>query len=335
MKTHQIAFLMGDGVGPILCRECEETLRLLADRCGFQPEFKELPFGKGAFEQSGDCLPPETVTAVESADGALLFGVDSSGIPGATPVGRLRRDLKLYAELREVQAYPNRWTVDPGIRVSFVREITEGFLCDRNLYRGAGEWMTDENTAMSMRVITYEASHRIARYAFDYARKNAYKRVTAAHKATIFKMTCGMFLRACRDVAALYPEIDYEESAVDDVAGRLVSEPGHYGVIVTTNLFGDILSDVGSALVSGQCVGVNIGAQGKVYMPVSHSAAFRQLEEDVFDAVPALLSAVRLLKDVGEMEGQALLQQAVIQTDMETHLCGKAFFRELNRRIAI
>lgn len=312
MGEYRISFLTGDGIGPIICSYAQKIITSLGLRYGFSAAFDYLPFGKSAYEKLGDPLPLETIDKLRRSDASFLFAVDGSGIPGPTPVGRLRKALSLFAEVRAIKAVDGQSALGRNINMSFVREITEGFLCDRNLESGMGEWKTDPDTACSIRVIRRSASLRIANFAFEYAKKNCYEKVTAVHKASIFKTTCGLFLSCCREVALKYPEIKYEEMTADDVAGNLIYSPEKFGVILTTNMFGDILSDEGVALVNGICAGINIGDDSVVYMPVRHSPSYKEVETDSFDVNGSLFCIVEMLKNIGELSAAQELNSKIV-----------------------
>lgn len=300
MRQYDIALLSGDGVGPVLSDYLTTLTHQLGETYGFSAKCTVYPFGRAAYLEHGTALPGETAAGIRRADASLLCAVDAKDIPGATPVGLLRRKLGLFADVRPVRALEGRWSLRPDIDLIIVREVTQGFLSDRNLARGSGEWMSDEDTAFSLRVITYEASRRIAEYAFDYAEKNRRTKVTALHKASIFKMTCGTFLRACRDAAALHPSIAYEEAVVDSAANDLIAHPERFDILLTTNLFGDIISDEAAALVSSLAPSVNRGPEASVYLPVSHSPAYAALETDTYDPFPSLLCLHLMLENLGE-----------------------------------
>lgn len=311
MRTHRITLLSGDGIGPVLAEELAGTLELLGMRTGFQCVLERRPFGREAYLKTGTPLPEETVESVRSAEAAIVAAVDAKDVKGPTPVGLLRKKLGLFADVRPIRARPGRWSLREDLDLVVVREITQGFLSDRNLHAGSGEWMSDQDTAFSLRVVTYEASRRIAEYAFDYAERNGRRRVTALHKASIFKQTCGTFLRACRDAAAAHPGIAYEEVVADNAANGLIAHPERYDVLLTTNLFGDILSDEAAALVSSLAPSVNQGPGVRVYLPITHSPAYEDLARDCYDPVPGFLCLHMLLRDLGETEAAALLDKAL------------------------
>lgn len=311
MRAYRVALLSGDGIGPVLAQEADNLLTELGRRFGFCCTCVHLPFGRGAFEEYGTPLPEHTRQEICEADAALAAAVDAKGVTGSTPVGLLRKELGLFADIRPIKARPGRWALRNDLDLVVVREITQGFLSDRNLYAGSGEWMSDPDTAFSLRVISYGASRQIAEYAFQYAERHGRKRVTALHKASIFKQTCGTFLRACRDVAAAHPGIAYGEEVVDNAANGLIAHPETYDVLLTTNLFGDILSDEAAALVSSLAPSVNVGVDSRVYLPVTHAPAYEALKTDTYDPMPALLCLVMLLRELGEQEGAQALEDAL------------------------
>lgn len=311
MRAYRVALLSGDGIGPIMAQEEECLLSELGQRYGFQCTCVRFPFGRAAYEEFGTPLPDPTRQGILDADAALVAAVDAKGVSGPTPVGLLRKALGLFADVRPIKARPGRWALREDLDLVVVREITQGFLSDRNLYMGNGEWMSDPNTAFSLRVINYEASRRIADYAFAYAERHDRKRVTALHKASIFKQTCGTFLRACRDAAAEHPGIVYEEEVVDNAANGLIAHPERYDLLLTTNLFGDILSDEAAALVSSLAPSVNEGQDCRVYLPVTHAPSYEALKTDTYDPMPALLCLVMLLQGIGEREAAQMLDDTL------------------------
>lgn len=314
MNTYRVALLSGDGIGPIMVQEAEALLTVLGDLSGFHCICTHFPFGRAAFETLGSPLPEQTRQGILDADAALAAAVDAKGVAGPTPVGLLRKELGLFADIRPIKARPGRWSLRDDLDMVVVREITQGFLSDRNLYAGSGEWMSDPDTAFSLRVISYAASRRIAEYAFAYAEQHHRKRITALHKSSIFKQTCGTFLRACRDAAADHPTILYSEEVIDNTANGLIAHPETYDLLLTTNLFGDIISDEAAALVSSLAPSVNVGPSCHVYLPVTHAPAYEALQSDSFDPMPALLCLVMLLQELGEAEGAQRLERALSET---------------------
>lgn len=310
MKTYRITLLDGDGIGKALTGYWSRVLPVLADDHGFCLDCRVMPFGKGAYERLGDAAPEETLAAVAEADAALLSAVDAKGA-GKSPIGALRRTLDLYADVRPVKSRPGRWSYRDDLDLVFIRECTQGFLPDRNMYAGNGEFMPDADTALSLRVVTRDASERIARFAFEWACANKRKRITALHKAPLFKMTCGLFLDACRAIARGFPGIELEEELVDNAANRLIADPGGIDVMLATNLFGDILSDEAAALVSSLAPSMNIGDSAAVFLPVNHQPAYKDLEKDAYDPLPSALCVHMLLRHLDEEPAAARLDAAI------------------------
>ena len=299
MKKHSVLFLAGDGIGPVLMGFWNDVLPGLGRRHGFEIDCRTAPFGKSAFQATGSGVPDATLKAMEEADATLLAAVDTKGLP-ESPVGYVRRKLDLYADIRPVKARPGRKAFAEGIDMVFVRESGQGFLPDRNMFSGNAEWMTDPDTALSMRLITRAASMRIAECAFRYARNNGRKKITALHKASIFRKTCGLFLDAARAVSVRYPEIAYGEELVDDAANGLIARPDRYDILLTTNLFGDILSDEASALVGSLVASANLGEKAALFLPASHSPCYNLLAEETYDIMPAALCVAMMLRSLGE-----------------------------------
>ena len=258
-----ICLIEGDGIG----REVIPAGRRLLEAMGLGWRFTEAEAGWGAFERYGAALPEATVAAVESAD-ATLFGAVSSPLRPVdgyrSPIVALRQRLDLYANLRPVLSQPVP-SSRPNIDMLIVRENSEG------LYSGIERREADR--AVTERVITRRASERIARRALELAMRRR-KRLTVVHKANVLRATCGLFREAALAVAAEYPEVVVDEQLVDAVAMRLITAPEQYDVIVTTNLFGDILSDEAAALVGGLGLAPsgNVGERHALFEPVHGSA---------------------------------------------------------------
>ncbi len=258
-----ICLIEGDGIG----HEVIPAGRRLLEATGLGWRFVEAEAGWGAFERHGVALPEATVAAVEGAD-ATLFGAVSSPLSPVegyrSPIVALRRHLDLYANLRPIASQPIPDS-RPGIDMLIVRENSEG------LYSGIER--CDDDRAVTERVITRRASERIARRALELAARRR-KHLTVVHKANVLRATCGLFREAAFAVAEEYPHVEVEEQLVDAVAMRLITAPEQYDVIVTTNLFGDILSDEAAALVGGLGLAPsgNMGDHHALFEPVHGSA---------------------------------------------------------------
>jgi len=301
--SYRICLLPGDGIGPEVITSAEQVLRALP----LDWDFSYAAIGFGAYQQHGTPLPDSTLDAIRTSDSALFGSVTTPpSIPRYfSPVVRMRQSLDLYANIRPCRALPHP-SSHPGIDLVIVRENTEG------LYSGRERLEEDGNRAISERVITRYASQRIIRKAFEIARAENRSHVTVVHKANVLRQTCGLFRAVALDVAAEHPGIRMDEMLVDNCAMQLVRDPNQFEVIVTTNLFGDILSDIASVLVGGLGVAYsgNIGVDATVFEPV-HGSAPDIAGQNKANPTATLLSAAMMLDYLGESVSASRLRSAV------------------------
>lgn len=301
--SYQITLLPGDGIGPEVIAAAETVLRALPLRF----EFSRAEIGFGAYERLGTPLPDSTLDAIRRADAALFGAVTTPpNIPGYfSPVVRMRQSLDLYANLRPNRSLPHP-SSRPNIDLVIVRENTE------DLYSGIERVEDDGNRAITERVITRRGSERIIRKAFDLARQTGRTTVHVVHKANVLRQTCGLFRRVALEVAADYPDIELREMLVDTCAMELIRAPEQFQVIVTTNLFGDILSDEACMLVGGLGVAAsgNIGADAAVFEPV-HGSAPSLVGTGKANPTATFFAAAMMLEHLGETESAARLRSAV------------------------
>ena len=303
MKSYRICILPGDGIGPEVVGEAQRVLEALP--LHFSWDVGAMGFG--AYQQFGAPLPDETLAKVLSAD-ATLFGAVTTppDIPNySSPIIKLRKSGDLYANIRPCRSIPNPIS-RPGLDMVIVRENTE------DLYVGIERLEDNGDKAVGEMVITRRGSERIARAAFDLARRRGYKKVTIVHKANVLRLTTGLFRRVAYEVAKEFPEIQAEDMLVDTCAMELVRAPEQFQVIVTTNLFGDILSDEASMLVGGlglACSG-NIGEKAAVFEPV-HGSAPKLVGTGKANPMATVLSSAMLLDYLGESEQADRLREAV------------------------
>lgn len=300
---YQITLLPGDGIGPEVIAAAETVLRALP----LEWTFTRAEIGLGAYERLGTPLPESTLEAIRQSDAALFGAVTTPpNLPGYfSPVVRMRQALDLYANLRPNRSLPHP-SSRPGVDLLIVRENTEG------LYSGLERVEDEGNRAITERVITRRGSERIVRKAFELARQTGRTRIHLVHKANILRQTCGLFRRVALEVAADYPEIELTEMLVDTCAMELIRAPEQFQVIVTTNLFGDILSDEACMLVGGLGVAAsgNIGAQAAVFEPV-HGSAPPLVGTGKANPTAAFFAAAMMLEHLGEAESAARLRNAV------------------------
>jgi homoisocitrate dehydrogenase len=318
MKTYYIALLPGDGIGP----EVISQARLLLEALPLQFEFETGAIGYAAYQSGGNALPDETLRMVKQADAALFGAVTTPpNLAGySSPILRLRQTLDLYANIRPCRSFPHP-SSRPNIDLVIVRENTEDLYCGRERLEDGGQ------TAISERVITRRASQRILHKAFTLARTTSRQKVTVVHKANVLRQTCGLFRQVAMEVAPQYPEVTMQEMLVDTCAMELIRAPEQFDIIVTTNLFGDILSDEASMLVGGlgvACSG-NIGEHAAVFEPV-HGSAPNLAGTHQANPLATFLSAAMLLDYLGESEQAGRVRAAVTQTivanQVTADLCG-------------
>jgi len=292
MVGYEVALIPGDGIGPEIT---DATLRVLGaakERFDLDLEFVWLEAGDGCLEKRGFALPEETVKAIEDSHVCLKGPV---GETAADVIVRLRMMFDLYANIRPIRSYPGAPCLRDDIDLVFARENTEG------LYKGF-EFTLDDDVTVGLRVITRKGCKRIAEKAFSLASiRNGKRKVTAVHKANVLRKTCGLFAEVCRNVAERYPDISFNEQYVDAATMRLIKEPQNYDVIVTTNMFGDILSDEAAQLVGGlgMAPGGNIGDNFALFEPV-HGSAPTRVGKHTANPCSMILASKMMLEWLGE-----------------------------------
>ena len=302
-RKYRIATIPGDGIGPEVMMSAISVLEELADvRGDLSFEFVELQAGDGTKAETGTALPADTLRGVRASDAGLFAAVGNTAKEALIP---LRQNLDLYVNLRLAKSYPNIPNARNGVDLVIVRENTEGLYKGID-YRG-GDW------GVALRVITRQASERIARFAFELAERENRQKVTCVHKANVLDSTCGVFVDACRSIADDHTGVEYEEMLVDACAMKLVLTPEYFDVLVTTNLFGDILSDEAAGLVGG--LGMppsgNIGEDHAIFEPV-HGSAPDIVGKGVANPIAMILSTRMMLEWLGEREAASMVEKAVI-----------------------
>src|SRR5688500_7474882 len=306
--TQTITVIRGDGIGP----EIMDAALYVLDAMHLGLQYEDADAGLAALEKHGELLPAATLESISRNKVALKS-------PLTTPVGEgfssinveLRKRFDLYANVRPAKSFPNTKSRFPtGVDLITVRENTEG------AYIGEGQQVTEDGaTATLVQKITRKGSERIVRYAFDLARKTGRKKVTVVHKANILKSTSGLFLKVAREVAAQYPEIQCNEMIVDNTCMQLVMRPEQFDIIVTTNLFGDIISDLCAGLVGGLGLapGANIGTEAAIFEAV-HGSAPDIAGKGIANPCALLLGAAQMLDHIGQPEKATKLREAIIAT---------------------
>jgi homoisocitrate dehydrogenase len=301
--TYKICLLPGDGIGPEVIACARDVLTALP----LQWDFVECGIGYGEYQRSGSPLPDSTIQEIRHADAAMFGAVTTPpNIPNYfSPVVRMRQSLGLYANLRPTRSIPHP-SSRAGVDLLIVRENTEG------LYSGIERLEDDGNRAITERVITRKGSERIVRKAFDIARQTGRKTVHVVHKANILRQTCGLFRSVALEVAKEYSDVTLQEMLVDTCAMELVRAPEQFEIIVTTNLFGDILSDEACMFVGGLGVAAsgNIGADAAVFESV-HGSAPSLVGTGKANPTATILASAMMLDYLGEKEQAVRLRNAV------------------------
>jgi isocitrate dehydrogenase (NAD+) len=300
--AHKVTLIPGDGIGPEVMGA---TVRIL-EASGVKFEWEPVQAGADAFEKYKEYIPRELTESIERTRVALKG-------PITTPVGggfasinvQLRKKFDLYANFRPIHNLPHIPTRYPGVDLIIVRENTE------SLYSGL-EHEVVPGVVESLKIITEKASTRIARFAFDYARKNQRKKIHAIHKANIMKLSDGLFLRCCRTVAKDFPEVTYGEHIVDNTCMQLVMNPYQYDMLVMENLYGDIISDLCAAFVGGLGLvpSANLGAGCAIFEAV-HGSAPDIAGKNMANPTAVLRSSLLMLKHLGEHEAETKISKAL------------------------
>ena len=302
---HKVTLIPGDGIGS----EITGAVVRIIEAAGVDIEWESYIAGAEALSRFGDPLPTDVLESIKRNKVALKG-------PLTTPVGtgfasvnvRLRKTLDLYANLRPVSNLPGLITPFPDVDLVVVRENTE------DLYSGL-EHIVVPGVVESLKIITEKASTRIARFAFEYARNEGRKKVTAIHKANIMKLSDGLFLDCFRKVATEYPDIQADDKIVDNACMQLVMKPQQFDILLLENLYGDIISDLAAGLVGGLGVvpGANIGELGSVFEAV-HGSAPDIAGKNLANPTAMLQSAVMMLRHLGERSAADLIAKAIIYT---------------------
>ena len=306
LNMHNVTLIKGDGIGPSIM----DVAVKIIDATGVKINWEEADAGMAAFDKHGTPIPDATLESIDKNRIAFKG-------PLTTPVGggfrsinvALRQKYDLYANVRPAKTWKGAQTKFDNVDIVIVRENTEG------LYLGLEHYLTrQKDVAESLAVITKEGSERIVEYAFKYAKENGRKKVTACHKANILKYTSGLFLKTAKEVAARYPEIEFDEKIVDATCMHMIMDPTQFDVVVTTNMFGDILSDLTAGLVGGLGLipGANIGENAALFEAV-HGSAPDITGQNIANPTAVIMAGVMMLNHLGETDAAYKIKAAVEQ----------------------
>jgi isocitrate/isopropylmalate dehydrogenase len=332
MYRHRIAWMPGDGIG----KECCDAARVVLDAVGFEADYMHGDIGWDFWCKEGDALPDRTIELLKSTDVAFFGAITSKpanvadkeldpplqgrGFVYRSPIVRMRQMLDLYTCLRPCRAFPrNPLNYREDINIVVFRENTEGMYIGVEFTKVPQAFRSEPamtrippDAAISIRSVTPEGSERIVRAAFEYAVQHARRKVTAVHKANVLRATCGVFLDAAQAVANEYPQIQFETANVDAICMWLLKNPHSYDVIVTTNLFGDILSDLCAQLVGGMgfAYSGNIGDHYAVFEP-THGSAPKYAGQNKVNPIATILAAKMMLEWLGQRDKAERIDGAV------------------------
>ncbi|TNI35767.1 isocitrate dehydrogenase [Aeromonas veronii] len=307
MSKRKITVIPGDGIGPSII---ESAIQILTHAgCDFEYEYADA--GLVALEKHGELLPQATQDLIEKNKVSLKGPLTTPVGGGFTSINvSLRKKFNLYANVRPVISFKGTRSRYDNIDIITVRENTEG------MYSGAGQKRSDDNkSAEAMSIITREGAERIVKFAFELARQEGRKKVTIIHKANILKSTSGLFLEVAREIASHYPDIQSEEMIVDAACMNLVMYPERFDVMVTTNLFGDILSDLCAGLVGGlgMAPGANIGDGAAIFEAV-HGSAPDIAGKNIANPTSVILASIQMLEYLGMQDKAERIREAVRAT---------------------
>src|ERR1700678_105439 len=319
-RTHKITLIPGDGIGPEVTAATVSILEEAGKQTGCSFDWHRYDAGADAFSKTGEYIPKALYDSIDQNRVALKG-------PVTTPIGEgfasinvtLRQKFELFANFRPVKSLPGLKTVYTNIDLVIVRENME------DLYAGL-EHVVVPGVVQALKIITEKGSTRIAKFAFDYARKHGRKKIHAIHKANIMKLSDGLFLQCCRTVGEGFPEVEYHEHIVDNTCMQLVMNPYQYDILLTENLYGDILSDLCSAFVGGLGLvpGANLGAECAIFEAV-HGSAPDIAGKDLANPTALLQSAILMLRYVGEDSTAERIQTGMEQVYRE----GKTLTRDV------
>ncbi|NUR95308.1 MAG: isocitrate/isopropylmalate dehydrogenase family protein [Kribbellaceae bacterium] len=343
MRTFRLGVLTGDGIGPEIVPAAVEVVdAALAATAAASVEWVPLPVGAAAIETHGDALPDVTVETLGGLDGWLLGPHDSASYPEVhrrklNPSGSLRKHFDLFANIRPAEAFDGTPALVPGMDLVVVRENTEGFYADRNTYRGTGEFMPTADVAIAMGIFTRPAIERIARQACELALRRR-RHLTVVHKANVLRTTTGLFLEICREVAADYPQLEVDDFHIDAMTVHLVRRGADFDVLVTENMFGDILSDLAGELAGSLGIAPSVNASHERAMAqAAHGSAPDIAGRGLANPTAMIASASMLLDWLGVPRASELidrgLRAAVAQGTRTADLGGSASTSEFTAAV--
>jgi len=346
----KIGILLGDDIGPEVVPEAVKVMKAAAAKTGLRIEWSDHPIGRRGHELHGHTFPPATIAALEKLDGWLYGPIGHDSYPRNDPtwiMPPVRKRFELFASVKPVKSYPNIESLHKDVDIVYLREVTEGMQSSETVVMGAGEFRPNDEITIAARVITRKGSNRVARAAFEIARTRRRKKVTSVHKEPVYRLACGMFAEECRKVSKEFPDVEFDEALVDGFAAKVMMEPWRYDVVVTTNQFGDILTDQGAALVGGLGLapGLCIGER-QAMSQATHGSAPDIAGKGIANPYALIMSGKMLFEWLGRNRNEPKAVEAASRIDaamdeviaearhLTPDLGGKAGTREMGDAVA-
>ncbi|ADH88907.1 3-isopropylmalate dehydrogenase [Ancylobacter novellus DSM 506] len=313
--TLRIGVLEGDDIGHEIVPAAQRVAAAAASAAGLSVDWRPIPIGRRALDELGHTMPPGTLETLGTLDGFILGPIGHQAYPkvpaAINPHPILRKHFDLFANVRPTRSYPGLGCLYDDIDLVIIRENNEGFQPDRNVVAGSGEFRPTHDTTISVRVITRDGSRKVARAALEIARSRK-KRLTVVHKDTVFKLGCGMFVEECYAAGEEFPDVTIDEVIVDTFAMKLVREPQRFDTVVTTNMFGDILTDEAAGLVGGlgMAPGLCIGRGDIAMAQATHGSAPDIAGKGIANPYAMIESTRMLVEWLGRKRGIAAAERA-------------------------
>jgi 3-isopropylmalate dehydrogenase len=318
---YRLGVMLGDGIGPEIVPASVRVVDAALAAAGADPvAWHELPLGASAIEEHGSAIPAATLEALAGMDGWLLGPHDSAAYPEPfrsqlNPSGAIRKHFDLYANVRPARGFEGGTAIAPDTDLVIMRENTQGFYADRNTYAGTGEYMPTADVAVAMGVFTRPAIERIARAAFELARRRR-NRVTIVHKANVLQLSFGLFKRVCLEVAEAYPDVEVDDFHIDAMTVHLLRRASAFDVVVTENMLGDILSDMAGELAGSLGIAPSLNASDdRAMAQAAHGSAPDIAGKGLANPIAMILSAGMLLDWLGTRYRDARATDAAVRVE--------------------
>jgi 3-isopropylmalate dehydrogenase len=319
--SYRLGVLLGDGIGPEIVPASVRVVDAALAAAGAGPvDWEELPLGAAAIETHGSAIPETTMAVLGELDGWLLGPHDSAAYPEPfrsqlNPSGAIRKHFDLYANVRPARGFEGGTAIAPDTDLVMVRENTQGFYADRSTYAGTGEFMPTPDVAVAMGIFTRPAVERIARTAFELARRRR-RKVTIVHKANVLQLSSGLFKRVCLEVAEGYPDVEVDDFHIDAMTVHLLRRASAFDVLVAENMFGDILSDMAGELAGSLGIAPSINASDDACMAqAAHGSAPDIAGKGVANPIAMISSAGMLLDWLGTRHDDARALDAAVRVE--------------------